>query len=425
MKIWILNHYATSMFYDKGGRHHSFAKYMIRMGYDVKLFCASTVHNSDVVVDTENKISIEKCGEDNVPYVFVKTRPYQGNSGTRILNMLDYYKNIKHVLNDYKAKEGLPDIILASSVHPLALVVGIKVAKKFNIPCICEIRDLWPLTLVELGIIKDKGIVTKLMYKGEHWIYKKADELIFTMPGGEKYIKDKNWDNNVCLKKVHNINNGVDLEKFNKDKERYIINDSDLDDDNIFKIIYAGSIRTANKIDEFISVAENLKKLEYDNVKIIIYGDGDQRERLESITKKLELDNIVFKGRVEKHFIPYILSKGDMNIVSDGSSGVGRYGISWNKIFEYMASGKPTIVNYNMGEYNFVEDYRFGYAREYKNIQEFCNDIISMIEMPSDEYKNYSDNAIKAAQIYDYKNLAEKLNGIIKNVIKQYKSNKI
>lgn len=133
MKIWILNHYATDMYFDKGGRHHSFAKYMIRMGHDVKIFCANTVHNSDIVVDTENKLFIEKCSEDNIPYVFVKARPYQGNGRTRILNMLDYYKNIKHVLNEYRKQEGLPDVVLASSVHPLTLVAGLNGRRKIKL----------------------------------------------------------------------------------------------------------------------------------------------------------------------------------------------------------------------------------------------------------------------------------------------------
>ena len=141
MKIWILNHYATNMYFDGLGRHQSFAKYLIKKGHEVKIFCASTVHNSDEVVDLNGKEYTEKIGKDDVPYIFVNTSPYKGNGFSRIKNMYSYYKNVKKVVREYIEKEGKPDVIYASSVHPLALVAGIKIKKKFNIPCISEIRD--------------------------------------------------------------------------------------------------------------------------------------------------------------------------------------------------------------------------------------------------------------------------------------------
>ena len=57
MRIWIFNHYATDMYFDGAGRHQSFAKYLIRDGNEVKIFCASTVHNSDININTGDKKS--------------------------------------------------------------------------------------------------------------------------------------------------------------------------------------------------------------------------------------------------------------------------------------------------------------------------------------------------------------------------------
>lgn len=412
MRLWILNHYATDMYFDEGGRHHAFAKYLIRMGHDVKIFCANTVHNSDAVVNLQGNQYIEKTGADHVPYIFVKARPYQGNGKKRILNMVDYFRNIKYVLNDYKKEEGMPDIILASSVHPLTLVAGIKWAHKNNIKCICEVRDLWPETFVELNLISSRNLLTRILYLCEKKIYTKADSLIFTMPGGKKYITDKKWQNDVKLDKIYHINNGVDLEKFKADEKEYIIKDDDLEDDK-YKIIYAGSIRKANKIEELVCIAKILSQKKIKNVKILIYGDGDQKEPLCKLVEKLDLDNIVFKGHIEKNYVPYILSKGNLNIAIDEANNLGRYGISWNKIFEYMASGIPAIVNYDMGEFNIVEEHGFGRSKEYKNIDEFCNDIIDMTNITSDDVKRYSQNASDAVRLYDYKNLTNCLYDVI------------
>ena len=165
MNIWILNHYATDMYFDGAGRHQSFAKYLKLNGHDAKIFCASTVHNSDINIDTNGKLFIEHTGQDNVPYVFVKTSSYQGNGNQRIRNMVEFYFRLFKVVKSYKKNE-TPDIILASSVHPLTLVAGIKIAKKMHIPCICEIRDLWPESLIEVGILGRHSLLARVLYKG-------------------------------------------------------------------------------------------------------------------------------------------------------------------------------------------------------------------------------------------------------------------
>lgn len=412
MNIWILNHYATDMYYDKGGRHHALAKYLIRKGHDVTIICANTVHNTNIVIDTGKSLYIEDMGSDDVPYVFVKTRPYRGNGRDRILNMVDFYRNVRTVLDEHQKNEGKPDVILASSVHPLTLVAGIKTAKKYKIPCICEVRDLWPETLVALGKIKRNNIVTKIMYMGERWIYKKADGVVFTMPGGAKYIEDRGWQKGISYEKIYNVNNGVDLDKFIDDRDRYTISDADLNNENMFKVVYTGSIREANRVKDFVSMAKVLNDKEKKNIKLIIYGDGNQREQLERECEEQELNNIVFKGRVEKKYIPYILSKGNLNIVTDEQNELGKYGISWNKIFEYMASGKPAVINYDMGEYDMVKSYGFGQAKAYRSIEEFTEAVIDFADMTNEEYNRYADNAEKAAASYDYKVLADKMEKI-------------
>lgn len=412
MKIWILNHYATDMYLDGTGRHHSFAKYMIRKGYDVKIFCANTVHNSDIVVDTENKISIEKCGEDNVPYVFVKTRPYKGNGKTRILNMLDYYKNIKHVLNEYRKQEGLPDVVLASSVHPLTLVAGIKWSKKNKIKCICEVRDLWPETFLDFGFTKKNPII-KFMYQMEKWIYKKSDALIFTMEGGKDYIVEKGWDSSVSLDKINYINNGVDLELYKENIAENILSDIDLGNNDCFKVIYAGSIRPANGVDNIVKCAQYLKE---DDIKILIFGDGPDKINLEKYCIDNDINNVIFKGKVDKKYIPYILSKGDINLLNYKQCAIDRFGTSQNKLFEYLASGSPIIANVHMG-YDIIEKYNCGISKAFDSDKEYAKAILSIKNLSKQGFDDLCKNAERVAKNFDYKIWADKLEKIILNLI--------
>lgn len=410
------------MFSEKGGRHHWFGKYLIRKGYDVKIFCSSTMHSSFDTVDTKGKDFITDVS-DGIEYVFIDTPQYAGNGKSRIKNMATFYKKLFPTAKEIAARSGKPDVIVASSVHPLTLVAGIKVAKKFNVPCVCEIRDLWPESLVEVGMIGRTSIIAKVLYAGEKWIYKKADELIFTMPGGKDYIADRNLTNVIGSDKIYNINNGVDLEGYKYNQENEILEDADLDDESVFKVVYAGSIRHINRVDDLIKAAEICKEKGKDNIKFIIYGDGDQRERLEQESSEKELNNVEFKGRVDKKYIPYVLSKGDLNIVTGEKSDLGRYGISWNKLFEYMASGKPIVANYTIARYNFINDYDIGVAKRFDTIEEFADAIIKMSELSESEYRGYEQRALGAAQDFDYKNLTDKLEEVLLKAEKDYGKN--
>lgn len=415
--IWIWNHYATNMFFEKGGRHHWFGRHLIKKGYKVKIFCASTIHNSEEEVDTKGKTYFTDFS-DGIEYVFIKTPKYTGNGKLRIKNMYAFYRELFPVSKEVAAKDGTPDVILASSVHPLTLVAGIRIAKKMNIPCVCEIRDLWPESLIEVGILARESLPAKVLYKGESWIYKKADSLIFTMPGGSDYLKERGLDKKVDLKKVYNINNGIDLADYRREETEEVFDDKDLNDDSCFKVMYTGSIRRVNCVGDLVEAALICGQKNDENIKFIIYGDGDQREKLEAKAKELGLDNIVFKGRVEKKYIPFILSKGDLNVVTGEDSNLGRYGVSWNKLFEYMASGKPIVANYNIQRYNFVDEYGFGEAKRYKDNGQFADAILKMAELDAKKYEELCSNARKAALDFDYENLTDRLEAILKKAVK-------
>ena len=149
-KIWIFNHYAGHMLFDKGGRHYWFAKYLKKAGYEPVVFCCNVIHSraDEKYIDTDS-LWVKKTAEDiQVPFIYVKARPYTGNGKQRVLNMVDFYRNVKKSAKAYAKKEGKPDIILASSVHPLTMLAGIQLAKKVGIKCICEVRDLWPEAIV-------------------------------------------------------------------------------------------------------------------------------------------------------------------------------------------------------------------------------------------------------------------------------------
>lgn len=412
-EIWIFNHYGTNQFIEHGGRHINFAKNLMKNGYDTTIFVASSLHNSDTNLIQDNDLYLSRSSE-KVPFVFVKTGSYKGNGFGRIKNMFEYYFRLFKVVKNFEK----PDVIIGSSVHPLSCVAAIQLAKKYKCKCIVEIRDLWPESIVVYKGISKKNPIIWMLYKLEKWIYKKADELIFTMEGGKDYIVKNGWDLQqggvVDIDKVHHINNGVDLDIFNNNKKQYTFEDDDLDDTNTFKIIYTGSVRLVNDISMLVDTSNYMQSKGHSDIKFLIYGDGDERENLEKRCKDEKINNIVFKGKVDKKFIPYILSRANLNLIHIRQTDIMEYGCSFNKLFEYLASGKPILSNLVVG-YDLLERYSCGVTLKDITPAVIGKGILKIYNSPKQQLDKMSNNALEAAKDYDFKKLTEKLICVIEN----------
>lgn len=339
MNIWLINHYAVPPQYYPLARQTNFAKYLMRMGHTVTIFTASTVHNSDKNL-IEDKQKWRDDYVDGVHYVYIRCQGYKGNGVSRIFNMCEFAWKLPDVCRHYEK----PDAIVATSMPPMSCAVGIYLAKKYRVKGIAEIADLWPESLVAYGIAGPKNPAVLFLRRLEKWIYKKSDAIVFTMEGAYDYIIEQGWEKDIPRSKVHFINNGVDLEVFDYNKEHYQIMDSDLESTDIFKVVYTGSIRKVNNLGTLLDAAKQVKN---PKVKFLIWGDGDELALLQQRVTDEKINNVVFKGRVEKKYIPYIVSCADLNIAHNTSSPIFKYGISFNKIFDYFAAGKPIFCDFN------------------------------------------------------------------------------
>jgi len=410
--IWIWNHYATNMIEDKAGRHYWLAENLILNEYKPTIFCASTLHNTDDNIDTEGNIFIQKESE-NIPFVIVKTPHYSGNGKKRIINMISFYKNLFPTAKEYANKYGKPDVILASSVHPLTLVAGIKNAKKFGVPCICEVRDLWPESIVAYGSLKRNSVIAKILYLGEKWIYKNADSVIMTWEGGKQYIIDQGWDKQIDLNKIKHISNGVIIDSFDKNSQDHVTIDSDLDDNNFKNLVYAGSIRKVNNLGLLLDAAKIIQ--DYDQkIRFLIYGSGDEKEMLKQRCKNEDIGNVIFKGRVEKKMVPSILKRSYANILHNSSTSLDKYGQSQNKFFEYLAAGRAIIQTYTTG-YSILEKYNCGIIASEQNPENVAKTILQACKN-DEQAQQMGENARKAAHEFDFKNLTNKLIEVIENI---------
>ena len=415
-----MNHYASNMYRDRAGRHYWFAIQLKERGHDVAVFCANTYLNGEYAIELKKeRYDVKKI--DGIPFVFIKTITSQGNGIDRVKNMGFFYRNLFPSTKAYAKKNGKPDVIVASSVHPLTMVAGIQIAKKMRVPCVCEVRDLWPEAIFQFGKAKETSLLGKILIKGEHWIYKKADALIFTKEGDTDYLKEKRWTTNqggdIDLSKCHYINNGVDIKDYEKRIHEYALNDNDLSD-SYFIITYAGTIRPVNNVGNLLDTAKLISEKEgYEDVRFLIYGDGIELPKLRERIKKEHIDNVKLKGFVERKYIPYILSRSSINLLNYSQ---GQYnwtrGNSSNKLFEYMASGKPIISTVHMG-YSIIKRYNCGIELDEDTPEALAKQIIRFHDMSKDERDRIGQNAREGANDFDFSVLTDKLINVIESVI--------
>lgn len=404
MRIWLINHYAVPPRYYPLARQNYFAKYLMRAGHEVTIFAASTVHNSDLNL-IEDDTPYREDVVDGVHYVLIRCKGYHGNGVSRILNMLEFARKLPGVCNKYPR----PDAIVATSMPPMSCAAGIKLARKYGCRGIAEIADLWPESIVAYGIAGPRNPAVLYLRRLEKWIYKKADAVVFTMEGAYDYILEQGWEREIPRSKVHYINNGVDLEQFRYNREHFTVDDPDLTDPDTFKVIYTGSIRKVNNLGLLLDAAKELRD---PCVRFLIWGDGDEREALQQRVAEENISNVVFKGRVEKKYVPYITSCADLNIAHNTPSSLFRFGISFNKLFDYLAAGKPVLSDFPC-PYNPAVLLHASLCVDDPTAQNIAQAVTQAAAMEREQYNELCSNAEKAAVEYDFRNLTNKLLQVI------------
>ena len=396
MRIWIVNYYATPTCTNP--RYLEFAKHFMAAGHEVITFFANHWGN-------ETDPIFQRKTVNGLNFVEVKAPHFVGNGVKR---MLSIRKFAQIILKGYKQFER-PDVIL-QNIHPPFDYPIVKLAKKLKCKYIAEAWDLWPEDFVTFGLVGANNPAMKVAYAIEKRYYYAADEIVFTFLGAFDYLKRQGWmkeqGGKIDPAHLHYINNGIDLEQFDKDKVAYPRQDADMNAPDMYKIVYLGSINKANKVKTLIDAAALLK----DNPKyrFFIYGKGAYRPELEQYVKDNGIDNVVFKEtRIPLEECAWVVSQATVGVMNY-EKGFGRWGVSSGKMFQYLAAGRPIVCNIDIAYDNLIEDNHIGVARDIETPEEFADAIRSIAEQPADEYQFMCERVREVVQKFDYKVLAAK-----------------
>lgn len=259
----------------------------------------------------------------------------------------------------FKVK-GKHDIILVTSPPLFVGITAYVLSIVKRIPFVFEVRDLWPESAIDTGVLQNKVII-KCAYWFESFIYKKAKLVNVLTPA----FKTKLIEKGVPKEKIIFIPNAADFSLAKAVQEHF--NPSDfkrqLGFENKFVITYVGAHGVANHLMQLLDTAALLKDTE---VVFQLIGSGMQKELLLQEKEKRHLDNVIFRDPVAKSEVfKYILSS-DM-----GASVLKKVDtfktIYSNKTFDYMSCKKPTLLAIDGVSRELVETARCGIFVEPEN----------------------------------------------------------
>ncbi|PFA67189.1 glycosyltransferase family 4 protein [Bacillus cereus] len=373
-----------------GTRSFEFSKYLVEEGNDVTILTGTQVDEDEV--SGINVISTHT--EYKQSYSFVR----------RIYAFLHFM--IKSILLGSKQKK--TDIIFATSTPLTIGITAFIVSRILRKKYIFEVRDVWPDIPIQLGFIKNK-LVIKLLRKLELFIYKHATHIIVLSVGMKENLIYKGIDPEK-ISVITNLANNRLVESISVNEKKIVEKYPFLKDK--FICIHAGTMGFVNGLEHIINIAN----IEKDNdVVYLLIGEGKEKEKLKEMKDFYQLNNVYFLDTMSKVEVLELIKFSDVGMMS-----VSDYSIlqdnSANKFFDYLAAGKPIILNYLGWQNEVLREHNAGKGFSYKQKEEYYSYLIELKENKS-LYDETRKNSKRIGEVYyNSVKLSKELSSILNKV---------
>jgi len=408
MKIWIFNHNAYPPDLPGGTRHYDLARELVKRGHQVFIFATSFHHHlhKETRLHPGESWKIEDI--NGVKFVWVRTPFYQRNDWRREWNMVVFMLSSWQVgrkLPKLLPEIGRPDVVIGSSPDLPTALAAYLVARGLAVPFVMEVRDLWPQTILDMGRMSPNHPVIIALRWLEKFLYHRAECIISLLPLAHEYITGCG----IEREKIVWIPNGVDLSRIDQRRVMPVRSGG-------FNLMYLGAHGQANALDVILEAAEILREKGYADIKITFIGDGPEKPRLIALARELGLSNVEFLDPVPKNIALQRLLDADSLVLNLEDVAVFKYGISPNKLFDYMAAGKPVIFSVHASN-NPVKEAGCGITVPPRNPLALVDAIIALYLMPQESRDEMGRRGQKyVAENHDISVLAGRLENAIESI---------
>lgn len=380
MVIWYISKYASPQKYFFGTRHFYLAEEWTKSNHEVLVFTSNSSHLTDKLPTFKGLSYFEII--NGVKTYWINTLKLKKGNSSSVFRILSWFHFEWQLFRMNKKNIHKPDVVIVSSLSLLTVLNGYWFSKKYNCKFIFEVRDIWPLSLMELGGVSKYNPLILFLSWVEKLGYSKANAIVGTMPNLIEHVENVIGRTNKCF----TIPQG-----YSKD---FYANQETLDDDyiekyipkNAFTVAYAGTISVNNPIDVLIDAARNLKEFP---ITFLIIGEGNKKEEL--INKSNDLPHVIFAPSIPKKKVNHFLSFSSVCFDSF-SSELAKYGLSRNKWIDYMYAGKPIICSYS-GFKSMINESNSGSFVEFGDSVSLTDEILRYFNMSREEREVIGENA--------------------------------
>ncbi len=287
----------------------------------------------------------------------------------RLYSWIVFEKNLWRFRSYIKSFK--PDVIIVSSLSILTFVTGVLLKRLLRVPLVVEVRDIYPLTLIEVGGYSPSHPAVRLLSRVEKFGYRNADLILSTLPNLPMHVEtiigsrfQFKW-----------LPMGVDPSYF-ETKENATVS---FKKPGEFWVGYAGTVGVANALNELFEAASILEH-SHPQIKFAIIGDGPLREMYRQNFG--HLSNLQFFDAVPKKQLQAYLVQMDLLVNTWMDKSIYRFGISPNKWIDYMLSARPLLVAFS-GHPCIIDEAGCGVFVKAEDKQSIAKGIIDFYNMPS------------------------------------------
>ncbi len=400
MKIWILNHYAIPPDRAGGTRHFDLAKEWEKRGHKTTIIAA----NFDYMMRTATAQASKQCTNsiiNGIEFVQITTRPYYKNDWRRFMSMVDYGVNAFRCLH----KAPPPDVIIGSMVHHFAVVSAYTLAKRFHVPFLLEIRDIWPDTLIDMRVFSQHHPFVLMLRFINKFLFPRASYIISVPP----FASDRLQQYGAPQDRIAVIPNFVNVERFSP-----FLPPSPT---KPFVVMYVGLHGPSNGLDTVVRAAKIVEQQVKGNVVFRLIGDGPAKESLQKLTAQIKVHNVEFHDPIPKHQLLSVMQNAHAFIFHLKDLPVlTKHGISPNKLLDYMAVGRPVIFACK-SKNDPVREAGAGLSIPPENPEEMAKAVLTLAATPYDQLIQMGEAArLYIQRFYSSESAAEKYLRIIYKV---------
>jgi glycosyltransferase involved in cell wall biosynthesis len=325
-----MDHY-TNPPQDMGdARQFSNARELIRRGHGARVFASSFNHLSHLHYPYLPEKAWENLVFDDVPFTMIRSRAYQTNfEVSRILNMFDFSLNLWSA--EWASGLEAPDLIMGSTPDPFVALAAERLAAKYRVPFVLEIRDLWPYAIVEVTGYSKYHPFVQVVDWTMRYLYSRASRIVMLSKHSTELLVESGADRD----KIVWIPQAVDL---GMSPEPQLA-----PDDGKFTVTYLGAHNEWNSLDTVLDTAKILQQSGPKEVFFRFVGDGACKARLVERARVERIHNVRFDDPVAKKMVREVQHHSDAFIINNRKDGASKNWMSFNKLYDYLAGGRPVV----------------------------------------------------------------------------------